>query len=73
MNLDFQPTVSMAEHRITRRVRAGAPAPDLGTTPVPAPRPAPDTSFFTVLAVFIVGLLIALPSLAWLVRHLVRS
>lgn len=73
MNLDFQPTVSMAEHRITRRVRAGAPAPDLDSTPAPAPRPAPDTSFFTVLAVFIVGLLIALPSLAWLVRHLVRS
>lgn len=31
------------------------------------------TPFSTVLAVFIVGLLIALPSLAWLIRYLVRS
>ena len=34
---------------------------------------AAPTSFSTVLAVFITGLLIALPSLAWLVRYLVRS
>lgn len=75
MNLDFQPTVSLAEHRITRRVRAGAPAPDVQTTTAPAPAPSPDqgTPFPTVLAVFVAGLLIAIPSLAWLIRYLVRS
>lgn len=73
MNLDFQPTVSLAEHRITRRVRAGAPAPDVEATTAPAPSPDQGTPFPTVLAVFVAGLLIAIPSLAWLIRYLVQQ
>jgi hypothetical protein len=80
MDLDFEPTVILAEHRHTRRVRAGAPAPNVGhvdTVPAPAPAAAPSavptTRFPTVITVFVGGLLIAIPSLAWLVRYLVRS
>ncbi|UST52923.1 hypothetical protein NF681_11265 [Comamonadaceae bacterium OTU4NAUVB1] len=58
MDFDFQPTVSLVEHR---------------TSAAPAPSSESGPSFFTVLVVFIVGLLIVIPSLAWLVRHLVRS